>query len=81
MIKGISEAISVAQTREMFDVNVIGIQYVLRSALPQLRRNKAGLIINIGSILCRVTIPFTGLYGARKFAVEAMTESYRYELS
>jgi short-subunit dehydrogenase len=54
---------------------------VLRAALPRLRKNKSGLIINVGSILGRVTIPFMGLYGATKFAVEAMTESYRYELS
>ncbi|PXA86894.1 oxidoreductase [Nostoc sp. 3335mG] len=81
MVQGISEAITVEQTRDMFDVNVLGIQRVLRAALPQLRRNGSGLVINIGSILGRVTIPFLGLYGATKFAVEAMTESYRYELS
>lgn len=57
------------------------IQRVTRAALPQMRARKSGLIINIGSILGRVTIPFMGLYGASKFAVEAMTESYRYELS
>ena len=39
------------------------------------------LVINIGSILGRVTFPFFGLYGASKFAVEALTDSYRYELS
>jgi len=39
------------------------------------------LIINIGSVLGRVTFPFFGLYGASKFAVEALTDSYRYEVS
>jgi NADP-dependent 3-hydroxy acid dehydrogenase YdfG len=81
MVQGISEAITIEQTRDMFDVNVVGIQRVMRAALPQLRRNKSGLIINVGSILGRVTIPFLGLYGATKFAVDAVTESYRYELS
>lgn len=37
--------------------------------------------MNIGSILGRVTFPFFGLYGASKFALEALTDSYRYELS
>ena len=46
-----------------------------------MRKKRSGLIVNIGSILGRVTIPFIGLYGASKFAVEALTESYRYELS
>lgn len=79
--QGLSETFSPEQVSAMFDVNVIGIQRVTRAALPQLRKQKSGLIINIGSILGRVTIPFIGLYGASKFAVEAMTESYRYELS
>jgi short-subunit dehydrogenase len=78
---GISETFTPEQVREMFDVNVFGIQRVTRAALPAMRKRGAGLIINIGSILGRVTIPFLGLYGASKFAVEAMTESYRYELS
>jgi NAD(P)-dependent dehydrogenase (short-subunit alcohol dehydrogenase family) len=81
IIQGISETITAEQTREMFDVNVFGIQRTTRAALPAMRRAEAGLIINIGSILGRVTIPFVGLYGATKHAVEAMTESYRYELS
>ena len=42
---------------------------------------RSGLVINIGSILGRVTIPFFGLYGATKHAVEALTDTYRYELS
>lgn len=78
---GISETYSPEQMRELFDVNVFGVHRVTRAALPEMRKNGSGLIINIGSILGRVTVPFIGLYGASKFAVEAMTESYRYELS
>jgi NAD(P)-dependent dehydrogenase (short-subunit alcohol dehydrogenase family) len=78
---GLSETYTPEQMREMFDVNVFGVQRVIRAALPEMRHRKSGLIINIGSILGRVTIPFVGLYGASKHAVEAMTDSYRYELS
>ncbi|RRA50209.1 SDR family oxidoreductase [Acidipila sp. EB88] len=81
LFNGISETITSEQTLQMFDVNVVGIQRVLRAVLPNLRKNKDGLVINVGSILGRVTIPFMGLYGASKFAVEALTDSYRYELS
>src|ERR1700733_10276820 len=79
--QGLSETYTPEQVREMFEVNVFGIQRVTRAALPDMRKQRSGLIINIGSILGRVTIPFIGLYGASKFAVEALTESYRYELS
>jgi len=78
---GISEAFTAEQVREMFDVNVFGVQRVIRATLPALRAKRSGLVINIGSILGRVTIPFFGLYGASKYAVEAMSDSYRYELS
>jgi NAD(P)-dependent dehydrogenase (short-subunit alcohol dehydrogenase family) len=49
--------------------------------LPWFRRRREGLVVNVGSFLGRVTFPFFGLYGASKFALEAITDSYRYELS
>ncbi len=78
---GVSESFTAAQAAALFDVNVIGVHRVTRATLPTLRRQKDGLIINIGSIVGRVTFPFFGIYGASKFAIEALTESYRYELS
>jgi len=78
---GVSEAFTPDQLRDLFEVNVVGLQRTLRAALPALRRQGDGLVINVGSILGRVTFPFFGLYGASKFAVEALTDSYRYELS
>lgn len=78
---GVTEAFSDEQVTKLFDVNVIGLHRVTRAVLPTLRTQKDGLIINIGSILGRVTFPFFGLYGASKFAVEAITDSLRYEVS
>jgi len=48
---GISEAFTPEQARDLFDVNVFGVQRVLRATLPVLRAKRAGLVINIGSIL------------------------------
>jgi NAD(P)-dependent dehydrogenase (short-subunit alcohol dehydrogenase family) len=78
---GITEGFTPEQAAAQFDVNVIGIIRTMRAALPQFRRQGSGLIINIGSIVGRVTFPFFGLYGATKYALEALTEGYRYELS
>lgn len=78
---GISESFTAAQFAALLDVNVVGLHRVTRAALPALRANRAGLIVNIGSILGRVTFPFFTLYGASKFAVEALSDGYRYELS
>lgn len=78
---GVSETFTPEQLRDLFEVNVFGVQRVIRAALPVMRKKHCGLIINIGSVLGRVTFPFFGLYGASKYALEAMTDSYRYELS
>lgn len=78
---GVSEAFSPAQMSELFDVNVIGPHRVSRAILPIMRTQKSGLIINIGSILGRITFPFFGIYGASKYALEGLSDSLRYEVS
>ena len=78
---GVTEAFTTEQAKAIFDTNVIGLLRVTRAVLPSMRRQHDGLIINIGSILGRVTFPFVGIYGASKFAVEALTDSLRYEVS
>jgi NADP-dependent 3-hydroxy acid dehydrogenase YdfG len=78
---GVTEAFTTEQAKAIFDTNVIGLLRVTRAVLPSMRQRHDGLIINIGSILGRVTFPFIGIYGASKFAVEALTDSLRYEVS
>jgi NADP-dependent 3-hydroxy acid dehydrogenase YdfG len=78
---GVTEAFTAEQATVVFDTNVIGLLRVTRAVLPSMRQQRDGLIINIGSVLGRVTFPFLGIYGASKFAVEALTDSLRYELS
>lgn len=78
---GVSEAFTVEQAKALFDINVFGLLRTTRSVLPSMRKRHDGLVINVSSILGRVTFPFFGIYGASKFAVEALTESFRYELS
>jgi NADP-dependent 3-hydroxy acid dehydrogenase YdfG len=78
---GVTEAFTADQAKAIFDTNVIGLLRVTRAVLPSMRRQRDGLIINIGSVLGRVTFPFLGIYGASKFAVEALTDSLRYEVS
>ncbi len=46
-----------------------------------MREQGSGLLLQIGSISGRLGLPFLGLYGATKFALEGLTESYRYELA
>jgi NAD(P)-dependent dehydrogenase (short-subunit alcohol dehydrogenase family) len=78
---GVTEAFTPDQAKVVFNTNVVGLLRTIREVLPAMRRQSGGLIINLGSILGRVTFPFFGIYGASKFAVEALTDSLRYEVS
>src|SRR5262245_41900273 len=77
-IAGPLETSSTADARSQFEVNVIGLLAVSQAFLPLLRRSK-GRIVNIGSVLGRLAIPFIGAYSATKFAVEGLTDALRIE--
>ncbi|MEM1164434.1 MAG: SDR family oxidoreductase, partial [Pseudomonadota bacterium] len=80
-VHGLQENFSAADLLRVFDVNVFGPQRMVRAVLPQMRARGEGLILNVSSLLGRVTLPFYGPYNATKWALEAMSENYRAELS
>ncbi len=75
------EAFTPEQVRQQFETNVFGALRVNRAVLPQMRKQGSGLLLQVGSVAGRVALPFLGLYGATKFALEGLTESYRRELA
>ena len=75
------ETFSIAQVQQQFETNVFGVWRVNHAALPYMRAQKSGLLLHMGSVVGRIAFPFVGLYGATKFALEGLTESYRYELA
>lgn len=77
---GVIEAFTVAQAQALFDVNVLGLLRVNKTALPFMRQQGSGLLIHISSIFGRLSMPFAGLYSASKFAVEGLVEAYQHEL-
>ncbi len=77
---GVTEGYTVAQWQGMFDVNLFGVVRVNRAVLPVMRRQGSGLLIHVSSGAGRACVPYLGMYCASKFALEALAESYRYEL-
>lgn len=77
---GIAESFSVADVQEMFDVHVTSTWRTIKEALPQMRNQNEGLIINISSGLGRFSAPFMTIYNAAKFAIEGLTEGLHYEV-
>lgn len=75
------EAFSIDQAQQQFNTNVFGVLRVIKAALPQMRVQHSGLLIQVSSILGRLAFPYLGLYGSTKFALESLTETYHYELA
>lgn len=74
------EGFTADQFQKIFDVNLFGVQRVNRAVLKDMRKRKSGLLIHLSSIIGRIIMPFSGPYIASKFALEALAESYHYEL-
>jgi NADP-dependent 3-hydroxy acid dehydrogenase YdfG len=75
------EAMTLEQTKKIFDTNVFGVQRTARAALPQMHKQRSGLLLQVSSGAGRVVFPTFGVYCASKYAMEAITEAYRYELA
>ena len=78
---GILEAFTADEIRQMFDVNVFGVQRLMRAVLPYFRQQGKGTIVHTSSCIGRVTTPFLAAYSASKYALESLVEGYRAELS
>ncbi len=66
--------------RDLFEVNVFGLQELTNCFIPLFRKQKYGRIVNISSVLGELSLPFAGVYSASKFAVEALSDAMRREL-
>jgi NAD(P)-dependent dehydrogenase (short-subunit alcohol dehydrogenase family) len=78
---GLFETTPTEKIAEQFEVNVFGVMDVTRALLPHLRKNKAGVILNVGSGAGVFTLPMLSLYCASKFALEGFSEALSYELA
>jgi NAD(P)-dependent dehydrogenase (short-subunit alcohol dehydrogenase family) len=71
-------------TRELhrqFDVNVYGPHRLIRAALPHMREQEDGTIVNVSSVSGRVATPGMGAYNGSKFALEGMSDALRGEVA
>lgn len=75
------EEVPTERLRAQFDVNVFGQHRLFRAALPLMRRQVGGTILNNSSVYGRTVFPGQGAYAASKWAVEAMSETLRTEVS
>ena len=79
-IAGAVEDTSVEEARAQFETNVFGPMRLCAAVLPHMRRQRAGLIVNMSSIAGLVPVPFQAIYSASKAALESISEGMRMEV-
>jgi NAD(P)-dependent dehydrogenase (short-subunit alcohol dehydrogenase family) len=75
-----AEESSIEQARSIFETNFFGLVRMTRAVVPHMRRQGSGRVINIGSVLGLLPMPYGALYAATKHAVEGYSESLDHEL-
>ena len=68
------------ELRAQFETNVVGLHAVTQAFLPLLRRERGARILQVASMLGRLSIPLAGPYNASKHAVVALAETLRLEI-
>ncbi|MEJ2114374.1 MAG: SDR family oxidoreductase [Flavobacteriaceae bacterium] len=79
-ITGPIEEIPEIEIKRNFETNFFGAIQVIKSVLPQMRKQRSGLIINVTSIAAYMGLPYRGIYSASKGALELITEAFRMEI-
>jgi NAD(P)-dependent dehydrogenase (short-subunit alcohol dehydrogenase family) len=77
---GAVEETTEQEARDQMEANFFGLLWITQAALPILRQQRSGHIIQISSVLGIVTLPVLGLYNASKFAVEGLSETLAEEV-
>jgi NAD(P)-dependent dehydrogenase (short-subunit alcohol dehydrogenase family) len=80
-VGGLTEAVTIEQARRVLETNFLGVLRMNRAVLPGMRSRGSGLLIHVSSLFGRIVAPGLGLYNASKFALEALAETYHYELA
>ncbi len=78
---GSVEETSLADARRQIDVNVVGAIGLIQAVLPGMRAAGTGRIVNVSSLAGEFASPLGGWYHASKFALEALSDSLRGEVS
>jgi NAD(P)-dependent dehydrogenase (short-subunit alcohol dehydrogenase family) len=79
-LNGAVEETTIAEAKDQFETNFFGVLRMVNTVLPRMREARSGRIINIGSLVGLLAVPYGAFYCATKFALEAYSESLWYEL-
>jgi NAD(P)-dependent dehydrogenase (short-subunit alcohol dehydrogenase family) len=80
-LDGVFEAMDDETIQKQFETNVFGLMRVTRAAIPLLRAQGGGSIVQVSSMGGRLTFPLFSIYHSTKWAVEGFSESLQYEVA
>lgn len=78
---GYPSAVDVEISKRMFDVNVFSALALTQLVVPHMRAKRCGVIVNIGSVGGKVSLPWAVMYCATKWALHCIDDSLHRELS
>lgn len=79
-VAGPVEELPMTYAREQMEVNYFGVLNMLQAIIPKMREQGKGLIVIIGSVAGRISIPMQSHYSSSKYALEALSDALRMEL-
>ena len=80
---GLQDAVAhmdMAACRDMFDTNFFGSVFAMQAAIPVMKQQGSGTIVNVSSVAGHIPLPFHAAYSATKFAMNAFGKAARVEL-
>ena len=80
MPQSLIERLKIDEWDRMIDVNIKGTLYGIAAALPYMKQQKAGHIVNVSSVAGHKVGPGSAVYAATKYAVRALSEGLRQEV-
>jgi NAD(P)-dependent dehydrogenase (short-subunit alcohol dehydrogenase family) len=79
-LAGALEETSIEEAQQQFDTNFFGVLRVIQAVLPTMRQQGYGRIVNMSSLAGLIPLPYRGIYGASKHALEGYTEALDHEI-
>ncbi len=80
-LRGAIEDVPPHMMRDIYDINVFAPIELAKLVLPEMRQRQEGRIINVSSVVGKVTPPLNGAYASTKYALESLSDALRMEVA